>query len=138
MPAIEWDPSLETGNPRIDAQHKRLFALVNELRDACVEGRERSATSVVLCALADYVDGHFAAEQELMTQTGYPVDQMLTHVAAHRELAERTADIVGRHERGELTTVLPLTEFLVDWLRTHIRQTDRAFVSWLRGSAEPA
>ena len=138
MAAIEWDPSLETGNGTIDAQHKQLFRLVNDLRDACVEGRERSATDQVLAALTDYVSSHFAAEQSLMASAGYPVDRMLAHIQAHTDLAAQAAEIAGQHQRGELTTVLPLAEFLVEWLRTHIRHTDREFVSWLRESAAEA
>lgn len=129
MGAIEWDSSLETGDPTIDGQHQRLFGLVNELRDACVEGRGREATASVIDRLVEYVGSHFDAEQALMVRTTYPPDAMIAHITEHRDLTRRTAEIVAQEQRGELTTVLPLAEFLHEWLRTHIRQTDRALVA---------
>jgi hemerythrin len=134
MVAIAWDESLETGDATIDSQHKELFSLANELRDACVDDRGNAATSSILSRLSDYVATHFAAEQALMVSTKYPVEQMVAHVAAHASLTYRTAEIIAQHERGELTTVLPLAEFLADWLRTHIRQTDKALVIHVRAT----
>lgn len=132
MTGIVWDPSLETGDAMIDAQHKHLFALVNDLRNACVENRGSEATTVVLGELGAYVTDHFAAEQALMIRSHYPVDAMVDHLSQHRALTERTTEIASQHQRGELTTVLPLAEFLHEWLRTHIRKTDRALVDYVR------
>jgi hemerythrin-like metal-binding protein len=136
MVAIAWDASLETGDATIDSQHKQLFSLVNELRDACVEDRGDAATRSILARLGDYVATHFSAEQALMVKSRYPVDQMVAHIAAHASLSQRTAEIISQHDRGELVTVLPLAEFLTDWLRSHIRQTDKAFVVHMRTTAE--
>lgn len=132
MTGIPWDPALETGDITIDAQHRTLFSLVNQLRDAAVEGRANEAVSEVLGRLVLYVETHFAEEQQLMLNHGYPVDELVAHVEAHTALSARTSDIVEQHRRGELTTILPLTEFLVEWLRTHIRQVDRRFVDYVR------
>lgn len=132
MTGIPWDPALETGDATIDAQHKTLFDLVNQLRDAAVEGRANEAVTEVLERLVHYVETHFAEEQRLMARSGYPVDELVAHVAAHTALTAQTADIVEQQRRGELTTILPLTEFLVEWLRTHIRQIDRKFVDFVR------
>jgi len=37
MPLITWGPKLETGIAIIDAQHKRLVEIINDLADAGVE-----------------------------------------------------------------------------------------------------
>jgi len=132
MPSIPWDPALETGNATIDAQHKTLFSLVNQLHDAAIEGRTEQAVTEVLGRLVLYVETHFAEEQRLMARSGYPVDELVSHVEAHTALTAQTAEIVARQRRGELTTVLPVAEFLVEWLRTHIRQVDKRFVDYVR------
>ncbi len=138
MQAIPWDPALETGDPTIDAQHKELFALVNELRDAAVEGRANEAVGEVLMRLMRYVDTHFAEEQLLMAKTRYPVEEFVAHIEAHRALTARASEIVESQARGELTTVLPVAEFLVEWLRTHIRQVDKRFVDHVRSEGAGA
>jgi len=136
MTGIPWDPALETGDATIDAQHRALFSLVNQLRDAAVEGRANEAVGEVLGRLVLYVETHFAEEQRLMVRTGYPLDQFLPHVEAHTALTAQTTEIVERQRRGELTTILPVTEFLVEWLRTHIRQVDKRFVEFVRAQGD--
>jgi len=67
-----------------------------------------------------------------MARSGYPVDELVSHIEAHTTLTAQTAEIVERQRRGELTTVLPVAEFLFEWLRTHIRQVDKAFAEFVR------
>lgn len=53
--AYSWDKSLETGNPSIDSQHKSLINAINELLDACSQGKGRNEVSKTLNFLQDYV-----------------------------------------------------------------------------------
>lgn len=136
MDGIPWDPSLETGDPTIDHQHRTLFALVNKLRDAAVGGHANQAVGAVLDELATYVATHFGEEQRLMARTGYPIDEIMAHTHAHTTLTARTAELIEQHKAGSLTTVLPVAEFLFDWLRTHIRQADKRLVEHVRARGE--
>ena len=36
-----WNKDLETGNPMIDRQHKQLISCINDLLDACSQGKGR-------------------------------------------------------------------------------------------------
>ena len=42
MALVEWNGSLVTGDPTIDADHKRLVSYVNELHAALIVGKARS------------------------------------------------------------------------------------------------
>ncbi len=138
MSTIIWDPSLETGDPTIDAQHQELFSLVNQLRDASVEGWAEEGVRDVLVRLSDYVATHFAAEQALMARVRYPVDAVMSHTDEHMKLTQRTTEMAKAYARGEVATVLPLAEFLYEWLGTHIRKTDRALIDHARALGEQA
>ena len=39
--AYNYTPDLETGNAKIDEQHKELIAAINNLLDACSKGKGR-------------------------------------------------------------------------------------------------
>lgn len=130
--AIIWDPALETNDDKIDSQHKELFSIINDLHSACVEGDTKSCIQAVLRRLADYVNMHFADEEVLMMQCSYPPVPCMDHMAAHRKLREDALDLIGKYDRGEVATVLPLTGFLMEWLRSHIREMDAALVTHAR------
>lgn len=131
---IVWDPTLATGDGTIDGQHQHLFSLIGELHQACLDDSAHDCLGSILSRLAAYTEEHFAAEQELMSSSGYTPVAHFDHVREHVRLTASVRDLIGQHQRGEMTTVLPVAEFLHEWLRTHIRQSDRAFVAFLQTS----
>ncbi|MEI7609945.1 MAG: hemerythrin domain-containing protein, partial [Rhodospirillaceae bacterium] len=63
---IEWNGSLEIGNPSIDDDHRRLVAEANELYDII---SAKGKSDVVLAKIRDFAASlyrHFAAEEHLM------------------------------------------------------------------------
>ncbi|MBP1628454.1 MAG: hypothetical protein H6Q00_2929 [Holophagaceae bacterium] len=50
----QWNDSFKTGHHEVDAQHQRLFGLVNDLHEAIVAGRGRDFQSTALKTLAEY------------------------------------------------------------------------------------
>ena len=66
---IVWKPSFAIGIPVIDAEHKQLVELCNELYKAIMSNKNSERKDVVRIALkecADYVRTHFANEEKLM------------------------------------------------------------------------
>ena len=61
----EVTKDLETGNAIIDGEHRELFRAVNSLMDACGKGQGRAALDPTIKFLLDYVDKHFAHEEQL-------------------------------------------------------------------------
>ena len=64
----ELTKDLETGNAIIDSEHRQLFSAVNQLMDACSSGQGRAKIEPTLRFLLDYVDKHFAHEEQLQQQ----------------------------------------------------------------------
>ena len=69
----EMTKDLETGNALIDSEHRQLFKAVNDLLDACSQGKGRSQVESTLDFLVSYVAKHFGDEEKLQVQTSYPV-----------------------------------------------------------------
>lgn len=136
MIRIEWDGTLETGDPMVDGQHKELIDMFNQLYEhSRAGGDDKSAVNELLVRLSSYVSTHFAAEQALMARTQYPPAEVMTHVREHLELSDRTRELVVEYSKGSLLTILPLASLLQTWLADHIRKRDRAFVQHVQAFA---
>jgi hemerythrin len=132
MPVAVWDDSLKTGHRIVDRHHQELFQLVNALNDAILAKQGRDVLDKCLDALAQYVAKHFAAEEGLMQQAGYP--EMAAHQAEHRKLTAEATKLITDYKSGALTLSATLAMFLVNWLNRHIREVDRRMVAYVRGA----
>ncbi|PKN54012.1 MAG: hypothetical protein CVU56_28830 [Deltaproteobacteria bacterium HGW-Deltaproteobacteria-14] len=132
MEFARWTEDLVTGHPQVDTQHRRWYALVNELHEAIVAGRGDEVLGAALRAVYDYTDFHFSAEEGLMQAHHYPA--FGSHRATHLALKRQVKDLI---ERNATRKVLPLTVglFLGNWLRDHIETVDRRFIEWERAAA---
>ena len=63
--AIEWTEDLATGVNKIDNQHKELFKRINNLLEACNQGRGKNEVEKVIKFLDDYVIIHFSEEENI-------------------------------------------------------------------------
>lgn len=129
MPIAIWSPTLETGNPTVDHQHKQLFVMVNDLHHGIIQGQGRDVMGPILKKLAKYAVDHFATEEGFMRNAGYP--NFLRHKGKHDALTKQVSDLLHDWDRG---TALPatLSKFLADWVSHHIKEEDRELVNWLK------
>ena len=132
MALFEWTPEYTVSVLRFDSEHKKLFALVNELNDAMSAGRGRAIVARVLKELTDYTRRHFAGEEEAMRRAGY--EGLEAHIAEHRALSEQVAKYYAEWAANESTSPVDLLFFLRNWLQKHILETDRKYGKQLNGA----
>lgn len=134
MALITWNESLSVGVDMIDTDHKVLIDQINMLGDAVVDGQDHVMTASVLNVLIDYTAYHFAREQQLMEQTGYPVAD--DHLREHRLLVKKCREIQAGYQAGT-TLGKDVLNFLKVWLTQHILKSDKALGEYLveRGAA---
>ena len=116
----EMTKDLETGNALIDSEHRQLFKAVNDLLDACSQGKGRSQVESTLDFLVSYVAKHFGDEEKLQVQTSYP------GYAAHRQFHE--------WYKGASIAALNSLNQMVGKLLMHIRTDDRKVAQHVRQS----
>ena len=123
-------PDLFTGVEAMDAQHRRLFDLINQLNEAISEGKGRQALSSILNALIDYTGTHFAEEEKLMEEASYPgiADQK----QAHRAFVAKVLEFRQGFDSGTAMVGSDLVNFLADWLVKHIGMSDLKYGPHLR------
>ncbi len=133
MSLFEWRPEYSLGHDGIDAQHQRLFALANDLHTAMTQGKGKGALSETLEKLVAYTKTHFANEERLMLAHHYP--EYAAHKAAHDALTARVLEFQKNFESGRAAMTVELLQFLKDWLRTHIGETDHKVAAFLKSKA---
>ncbi len=129
MAMFTWDNRFAVGIAAIDTEHQRLVATLNELFDAMMAGKGNDATSQVLDKLIGYTATHFATEEKLFDQHGYP--QTAAHKQEHQELVKQVLAFQADFKAGKSTLSNELMQFLKQWLMTHILGSDKAYVPFL-------
>jgi hemerythrin len=129
MALVVWTDKLSVGVKSIDEQHTVLFDTINDLHAAMMKGQARAIIGELLCRLLVYTRNHFSAEEEMMDRAQYA--GLSLHKVLHRNLTKKVEDFAARYKKGEITLSQDVSEFLSDWLKTHIQNEDQAYGPWL-------
>ncbi len=130
IPLMTWDDALSVGVSEIDTQHKKLIAILNELHHAKASGKGDATLKTVLRELVDYTHTHFAYEEKLFQEHGYPAKG--EHEQAHVALKAQVVAFGEAFETGKASLSADLFMFLRNWLNGHIRGSDRRYGPFLR------
>lgn len=125
MAEFQWTEAFSVGNGAIDADHQGLFALVAELQ-AADPGHVDLAE--IIGRLEAYAAGHFAREEELMRNVGYP--DYDAHLEEHESFTEWIHTVKRTYR---LAAESPfhignaVNKHLADWLVNHIMKEDMKY-----------
>ena len=126
---FRWTEKYSVNIAALDNQHKRLFAIINELNQALANGEGKAATDSVLWKLVDYAKAHFAAEEALLAEYKFP--ETASHRAEHDSFTQSIAKFREDDRAGKPGVPVSLMLFLQDWLKEHILVNDKAYASFL-------
>ncbi len=127
---MPWSDRLVTGIDRIDDQHKRLVKMINELHRAMKMKKGARESGRILDGLAEYTKVHFANEEQMFEEFGYP--DRVEHKDYHDKLVAQVMDFKAQFDEGRAALSMDLMVFLTDWLKNHIMKTDKAYVPFLK------
>jgi hemerythrin len=119
--AIPWKKEYSVNIQELDAQHKLLIQMINDLHGVIIKKHDPGKVCEVLARLIHYTRTHFEEEEVLMRNSGFPGyeahkarhDQFISEV----EALERRAKI--SHGSEQLVGMEMLFK-LKDWLVDHI------------------
>jgi hemerythrin len=132
--SIAWSASFATGVSEIDAQHRELLDHVGHLLD--VMRTDPSAVGRALDFLGDYTVSHFDTEERLMEHHAYP--GAATHREAHAGFVRTFGRLRFDYDLDGLTEGMTdlIGGWMVDWLKHHILESDRALGRFLVASGQ--
>ena len=130
MLKILWNDSLATGVKAIDQEHRALIDLYNSLLDSVLQGRSQSITAGKLERLVQFTVDHFAEEERLMTESGYP--ELESHRELHLRIQEKVRELASRFEREGTVIDSDALVLLKEWVVDHTLKSDHDYLPWLR------
>lgn len=127
---LVWNEELHrVGVPVLDDQHREIIERVNLITDAVHHGCKDEEVhdlmdDLILCAYE-----HFAFEERLMGEYGYP--DMESHVAEHFDLIEQVRNMRKLLRIPHPEKIPLVLAFLADWAESHILQSDKEIGTFL-------
>ncbi|MDR3684274.1 MAG: bacteriohemerythrin, partial [Geothrix sp.] len=117
MAFLSWHDRYRLGHAEIDAQHQRLFDVVNHFDDV-IEMNMPAELGRILEDLLASATEHFRSEEAVMAQIGFPGRS--GHCKMHEELLGQLRQMQARMKAGGDVSSKSVARFLVDWLTYHI------------------
>jgi len=130
MPRIIWDQSYSVGVEKLDRQHKKLIGMINELSFAMRNDRGRDVVRDIVVEMVSYTQKHFADEEKYLHDAKYL--GLLQHLKEHEEFVRYSKDFEQRCQEGDFVLSLEVLNYLADWWKRHILDSDRNYITALQ------
>lgn len=121
-----WNKSFETGITLIDDQHKKIIDLLNVMVSHLAVQSDAPSIDKIFAEIKDYVQYHFAAEEEIW-RAHFGGDVWLTwHHQSHEDFIAKVIHLkeVGS-DRPYDEVLLEIVRYLTEWLARHILDADK-------------
>jgi len=127
-----WSDEYSVGIRLIDNDHRELFSVVNDLHALQEEDAPIDQLRDITNRLTRYAQEHFEREEHLMAEYKFP------GLNAHRQKHHDFVRMIYAIRKIELECpkrldLSKLLDFLVGWLRRHILNVDREYITFLSG-----
>lgn len=132
MALFTWNDSYSVKVEMCDAQHKKLFEIINHLADAMRAGRGQDVVATTVGELLLYTRTHFQQEEALLRKANYP--QLAPHQELHRKFVADVEALEKQARGGRTANSVEVLNLLRDWLLNHIQKTDKAYSECLNAA----
>lgn len=129
MAPLIWQDEFNINVARIDEQHRKMLSLAQALHAAVSAGGDRTQLLNQLASLTGFTRMHFAFEEALMTEHGYP--DLEAHRQEHASLLQRLEVLRQALEQGRPLQLAPSIEISDDWVLSHVDGADRKLGEFL-------
>lgn len=124
MQFMVFTDKMSDGVASIDHQHARLVGIINQLYALVLKHDTATSLEKVFDELARYTEQHFAYEEKVFAENGYP--KLEEHRAHHEEFKQRLADYRDRiGGRNDTILAADILHMLKQWLTDHIATDDK-------------
>ena len=129
---LAWSEKFELGNEEVDSEHRRLFQLLSELIDSCMDGTDTLKLKETLDFLVNYTVMHFHNEEALQVRYNYP--DYKRHKQLHENFKCAVGELVQKFEANGSSAELSndVNRIIVQWLVRHIQQEDQKIGAHIR------
>lgn len=122
---IEWKDEYSVGVARFDESHKNLCAMINRMYADISQGRGIETQKSALSSLLGHITSHFADEEQLMAEYGYP--DIVSHKQEHETFWDSLTLFNESCQGGPAHVTIGLLDHQVEWLERHITGADKKY-----------
>lgn len=133
---MKWKQDYSIGIPVVDAQHKQLFRMSDQLDADLKEGLQAAEIEETLVHMGEYATRHFQVEEKYMAESKYPgLEQQRT---VHWEFGRSFQDTYENFKKNGLSqeVVDSLRRDLTNWIRDHVMGIDQQFGEYYKKRQE--
>ncbi|HDX8437566.1 TPA: bacteriohemerythrin [Aeromonas dhakensis] len=127
---LHWNEAFMVQVPSMDNQHLGLFEAMNRLYQAVIDKSPAQLRKQRLDELLKLATRHFADEERVMEQAGYP--ELRRHKEEHARLLAELDTLMQRNGTDDEEFNMELLVFLKNWLLNHISKVDKQYSGSLR------
>ena len=117
---LQWEIEYAVGEAEVDAQHKELMYLINDLINhstgSLAEGKKYFAEKGPM--IGEHAITHFETEEKLLIKTSYK--NLEDHKKEHENLTSKIVTIQNKLSSSEDVNLFNLTVIFREWFLTHI------------------
>jgi hemerythrin len=117
------------GIAAIDDQHREIIGRVNLIADAVDQVNRHEAAQEMMDDLILFACEHFALEERLMTEYGFP--DLEEHTAEHLGLLQQLNNLRNALHTPSPAKAALVSAFITDWAEQHILQSDKEIGAFL-------
>jgi len=122
MALLEWKEEYATGIDDVDDEHKDLIDVINRLHELLLAEDAKLTVPAFFARLIDGVSAHFALEERIMGESGYP--DLEAHRADHERLLDEIRDLVDAFAQADEVDSVDLAMRLEPWFSQHFATHD--------------
>jgi hemerythrin len=124
MALTTWNDSYSVKDEKLDAQHKNVFEMINNLADAMRKGQGATALEPTLTQLTKHLRIHIQDEENMMRRCNYP--ELAAHQKEHQSYLLRVEKLKTYLEETGNEDTVSLLHLLRELILDHMLRTDLA------------
>ena len=122
MRLLDWKPSYTLGIPSVDAEHRDMINMINDLYARLEEPLDEELVRDVLGDIHAGIAAHFALEEKLMRGAGWR--EYTGHKENHETLLDAIRDLMDGFAEDPQAGRERLRRELADWFSIHFATFD--------------
>jgi hemerythrin-like metal-binding protein len=130
MQHFKWTKAHAVYLPQVDAEHRNLFRMAEEIHQSARAGAEAARIQELVRSFLAAMEEHFAHEERMMKSAAVPDYEW--HKTQHDTARGRAARFVEDIEQGSAGAPMEMLEFLGRWFKDHMGLTDRMMGAHVR------
>lgn len=133
---MKWKGRYSVGISVLDAQHKQLFRMSDQLDADLKQGLRSEEIEETLVHMGEYATRHFQMEEKYMEEVGYP--GLAQQRKIHCQFTNTFRSMYEDFKENGLTqgVVESLRRDLTNWIRDHVVGIDQQFGEYYKKRKE--